>query len=477
MSYHDIVADFKHYKHDAQKRAEDGGVRKAPFNYGSQVKKRSYGDAERRSDITANIIGKMMSKQISIDDVGTPRSASSATSVRSPQTPRGRPIGSTQPYSLRGSARSHSQRQRDNTQYDVYHPALINKNGYKSPEARSSEGHSAQQLRQTIALLKDENQKLRVIEEQFWVLLSEREELLQMNERQMISSSAEPRSFVPFEARNGSKTPFSDDGRRDYTREDIMAMEQALGQCMDIILQYEIPPTTSDHDTTSIIRDFIAFRRQQDERKNASPDDQTASAALVLADTEQNLKEELINAHDTITALKATVHEQEADMQRLQEELIRTDNSRLQGLEDSERYRDQVMSLSGAVSELRLSLQEERDAVVRLRQQLLSEVTFYQDEVRNREQECERIRHSMSIIASKYEASLRQISDGEEVRAQKQLLDDATRIRSEINTRAVHDRKASPQSSHVCDVEASETKITEQTIDPITIIIDNEEVA
>lgn len=268
---------------------------------------------------------------------------------------------------------------------------------------------------QELAALRDENAKLRDIEGQFWMLLQEREDLQrQLNElhrtetQKAIKSREEPA-----------------DTRKSGIREvDYERMSAALQECMTLLLQREFPSggQSSSHGGNVVLR-FLDY---------CDKEAQSASvASMVRAARDEVFHVEGLRAPAPASVARSSpdnqmlvneVNRLRLELTQLQDELDRTDASRLQALEDVERLQKQVMILTGNMNDLRSSFASVKSQAEH-HSKIAATVTHLKVQLSERESELAQLKGTL--------AQLQRLSSV----GGAQLAADAARIRSELNAR------------------------------------------
>uniref|UniRef100_A0A7S1R116 Uncharacterized protein n=1 Tax=Neobodo designis TaxID=312471 RepID=A0A7S1R116_NEODS len=177
-----------------------------------------------------------------------------------------------------------------------------------------------------------ENEKLREIEEQFWVLLQEHETLekrLQTN----TSAQLEPRA----EANSA----------------EVERITEALREALELLLARERGESIAF--SRGPVAAFLSWCEIEEVKKEArgTTITSTSPSGAAARDLVPGMEHE-------VHALRSKVRDLEKENTQLQEELDRVDLSRIQALEDADRMQRQVASLSESIVEIRAALNSER---------------------------------------------------------------------------------------------------------------------
>ena len=323
--------------------------------------------------------------------------------------------------------------------------------------SRAQEQAELVDLRRQAGKLQEENAKLKEVEEQFWLLLQEREDLQQQldavranagsaaaqKQQQAKAASASP-------ARGGGGGGVSTNEAARLIKEHE-SMQTALQECMDLLLAKEADAGHSvlggtgngiHHQHRGVsVADFLAWLELERGRAEAGlsteglllmPDGSDRDRAAPSSFSPSRGKSGLtpiagaaagppLAAQERATMLNQ-LSELRQEVGQLQEELDRTDMSRVQALEDSDRLHGQVKTLSETVIELRHALHAERQRCQANEQNALAALQL-RGQIADREAEIAKLEGSL--------AQYRRLADV----GSEQLAADAARIRAEFASR------------------------------------------
>lgn len=190
--------------------------------------------------------------------------------------------------------------------------------------------------------LREENAKLRDIEAQFWLLLDERE-LLQkeLDDIRQATKTTKPVTTPS----NGTAAANMMDKPPDLKLQaEYEAMVEALRECMDMLLTREGKQATAAQGPVAAFLQYVSTAAGTN-----VPPPLTAVAPGALSDVQSKV----VGLETENETLKQQLRTCKEEVKQLQEEIDRTDMSRLQALEDAERLQKQLEVLSEQVRELR----------------------------------------------------------------------------------------------------------------------------
>ena len=180
-----------------------------------------------------------------------------------------------------------------------------------------------------IAELEAENSKLRVVEEQFWVMLNERHNC---QSDKVITSGPIP---------NG---PVGSNLRVENER-----LTTALAECMELLMSAQGAGSRMERGPVAA---FLSWCQIEEQRNNEKP------VPIVHADRGQQDFARTKQLNEEVSRLAS-------ECRQLQDELDRADLSRLQALEDADRLQNQVAVLAEQVLELKSAALAERSKAER----------------------------------------------------------------------------------------------------------------
>jgi hypothetical protein len=180
----------------------------------------------------------------------------------------------------------------------------------------------------------EENQKLRAIEEQFWILLQEHETLSQR-------AQASPPQPLAADAVRCDVAPSKENER----------LAEALREALELLLARE--RGESIEFSRGPVASFLSWCEIEHVKAEveASATDRPPQQNPRIND--QGLAQE-------VSALRGKVHDLERENRDLQDELDRVDLSRIQALEDADRMQRQVAALSESILDIRSALNAEQ---------------------------------------------------------------------------------------------------------------------
>lgn len=242
-----------------------------------------------------------------------------------------------------------------------------------SQDSQQHDGLSVKALLEEITDLRDENEKLRQIQEQFWQLLYEKEDLEKEVEVLRSSNSSVPRSLAQQQARtqvpsNAAHQQFTDQQSTDAQklRVEYDTMSNALQECLDLLMTREHKKALdmSEMGGRGMVHAFLSWLCLSHERASTLHSLATARDDSGVAGTLSPRTSKAIGvfsptyglgsiSRDEKESLLRELHQTKLEVKQLQDELDHTDMSRLQALEDGERMQQQIEVLSKGVQELR----------------------------------------------------------------------------------------------------------------------------
>ena len=290
---------------------------------------------------------------------------------------------------------------------------------------------------QTRAIL-DENDRLRVIEGEFWNLLNERESLLETiaNLQKRCASLEHPSSLpIPHPRQYEGRDPVGHDPMKVRSMEiEIERLQLALHEAMDLLIADEVKQSTGDlpSGVGNVKRDgpvasfvdwltMVEERRELDGQLRASKTEMGRWGASPERRQGRSLNEALKNTvpveqHNLVLS---GLHDNQVKIRKLQEELDRTDSSRRQALEDVDVLRSQLEQLNADFKEVSHALSAHRS-----QQGGTKEIAFLKDSLYQRDEEIKHLKMQMRRLV---EEADRRSSD---------LAFDAERIRREVSRRS-----------------------------------------
>jgi DNA repair exonuclease SbcCD ATPase subunit len=333
---------------------------------------------------------------------------------------------------------------------------------------------------QELSVLREENAKLRVIHDQFWIVLDEREgfqkeveQLRQSLPPQHGANSSSSRQYGSSSVGGGeggsgvassSLLPSSSSGpsaeQWQAMRTQYDSMSNALQECFDVLLSKELKTTLQKTEIGSrgSVQAFLAWLNLTHDRATAlhalvsSRDSVMMGAGTSLSPS----RRPALNVYTPQLALGSIskeekehllreLHDAKQEIKQLQEELDRTDVSRLQALDDAQRMHQQVQILSEGVRELRGAYQQVKgQAETSAKHAQL--VAKLQEETKQKDTVIQELRHRLSQL-QRFSAvgdlsppplpqqQQQQQAVGTSNPHHKALAADAARIRQQMNER------------------------------------------
>jgi hypothetical protein len=183
-----------------------------------------------------------------------------------------------------------------------------------------------------VAELERENAKLRIIEEQFWILLAESEH-----------REARPAPNVPRQESNSDL---------DSKLRENDALSAALKECMELLMSKEQLGSFAQR---GLVSSFLAWCEIEHLRHTSA--------------NRHNVKEptahEIVTSETTSKQLRDQLWESANEKRLLQDELDRVDLSRLQALDDVDRLQKHIATLSETILSMKQTVDAERSRAER----------------------------------------------------------------------------------------------------------------
>lgn len=215
--------------------------------------------------------------------------------------------------------------------------------------------------------LKKENDCLRQVQDQFWQLLYEKEDLqrdletLRASQRQLATTSvAKDAHRLGAQGADRSTTKSGVD-QREYD-----AVSTALHECMELLMDREQQQTLhrTELGSRGPVRAFLSWLALSHDRSQALTSLQMAREEAGVPGSLSPRTSKAIGvfsptygvgaiSKEEKESLLRELHVSKQEVRQLQEELDRTDMSRMQALEDAERMQQQIEVLSSGVQDLR----------------------------------------------------------------------------------------------------------------------------
>lgn len=247
-----------------------------------------------------------------------------------------------------------------------------------------------EELLREVSELKDENDKLRQVQEQFWLLLFEREDLQrQLQELRSgannvlgsnVTSGTVGNQITPntTAAADVSVSAGFSPQELQQRRVEYDAMSTALQECLALVMTKEQQRTLNETElgARGPVHAFLSWLSFTAERSSAKQSLALARGGAVFSDgagdgslspsapkfmsafsptmsATASMLPGAAGSREEKEALLRELHRTKQELKQVQEELDRTDMSRLQALEDAERMQQQMEILSNGVRELR----------------------------------------------------------------------------------------------------------------------------
>ncbi len=345
----------------------------------------------------------------------------------------------------------------------------------RSGSRNSDDDHAVRELREELEEIQEENSKLRDVEAQFWLLLNEKEDIkreletLRDSTKQQqhlqkggsgASSNSSAKSLASgtitgnlaqLTAGGKGLSLSAQEGLIAQLREENDALSCAVKECMELLLSREAR-RSGIVVTRGPVSAFLSWLELGQERAEAL---QTLASAKDEAGLAGHLTPRASKStrafspgyiggisNEEKEALLTEVHTLKREMRQLQEELDRTDMSRMQALEDSERLQQQLEVVLSNVAELKTaysSVKAQAEASVRNAQVVQAQKV----QLANKDAQIHELKATVT--------QLRRLADV----GGAELAVDAARIRQELARRSSQSTStaASSQSPQALDVE------------------------
>ena len=219
---------------------------------------------------------------------------------------------------------------------NIFVVLLLNRSMYRTEE-------EWRLINEEIADLRAENEKLRDVEEQFWIVLNEREDLMRQ-----LGQSAEASRGAPDATDTAAIDSMSDRMRAEYD-----AMANALRESMELLMAKELRQSLEASAGRGVVATFLRWLEMDHDRAVTIDSISKLKDGIGVNDSRgRSVTLPGLDSGERDMLLKE-LNAARQEVKILQEELDRTDMSRLQALQDAERMQKQIEILSGGVAELR----------------------------------------------------------------------------------------------------------------------------
>ncbi|CUG94207.1 unnamed protein product, partial [Bodo saltans] len=249
-------------------------------------------------------------------------------------------------------------------------PSAVNGATTRSSSTSSRERHQHEEevaaLLAELEDLKKENDCLRQVQDQFWQLLYEKEDL--QRELEVLRTSQRQLAMSVHGATDGAQHRVQprNTGHSGVDQREYDAVSTALHECMELLMDREQQQTLhrTELGSRGPVRAFLSWLALSHDRAQALSSLQIARDEAGIPGSLSPRNSKAIGvfsptygvgsiSKEEKESLLRELHSSKQEVRQLQEELDRTDMSRMQALEDAERMQQQIEVLSSGVQDLR----------------------------------------------------------------------------------------------------------------------------